>query len=330
LILYLTGCNKPEMYKKGLDINSQQYFNLVKNQIPISDATTKTLLENIIEPEYVNSPRVNKEFKVTSFYSGNKRIKYSVWNPASKNNEVIVYLNGLESHGGWFDDCAKELVKKDIFICSLDRRGSGLNAKTYGDYNSWINDVKILVQDIKKVNPKSEINLVSLCFGARVATGYAIKYPDSLNSLIYISPGFETKINLNCFEKFCVGLSGLGINFPINSPIKNDKMFTENQDKLNYMREDLMRTISPNSSTFYQGNLLNELDKKALKEIKSPALVFFAENDKIVDIPKNVEIFLNFKITPKIIIFPGKEHTIFFGENKDKFIEGLYEFIRKN
>jgi len=272
----------------------------------------------------------NNEFQVNCF-KGNDRnqIKYSLW-PVSDPKEILVYLNGLESHSGWFSECAKELQEQRISSYGLDRRGSGVNAKINGDYNDGINDVNQLILKVSKEHPNSDINLTSLCFGARVATGEAIMNPENIDSLIYISPGLKTNVDLNSFEKILVGFSSFGLNIPVSSPIQDEKMFTQNPKKLEYIKNDVMRVVAPNASDFYQGFLLGKFDKAHLNEISVPSIVFLAKNDEISDVKSNIHNFLNMKCEAEVMVYPSSCHIIYFGKDKDNFISDLIKFMKES
>ena len=104
-------------------------------------------------------------------------------------------------------------------------------------------------------------------------------------------------------------------------------MFTQNPKKLDYIKNDVMRVVAPNTSDFYQGFLLGKFDKSHLNKISIPSIVFLAENDEIVNIPQSIEILLNLKKQPKIRKYPNSCHTIYFGKNKGNFLKDLTKFM---
>ncbi len=319
---YLSGCVSPLMYR-NLDISSKEYKTLVRRTKEKETLRLEALLNNVYSS--------TKDFEIKSIRArDNKEVKYSRWMPKKSGKEVIVYLNGLESHGGWFSESAEKLVENGIEVYALDRRGSGINARLTGSYKDWIDDVHQLILKAKQDNPKADINLVSLCFGARVATGEAIKNPSDVKALVYISPGFDLKVDLNNREKSLVTFSVMsGINFPIASPIKKDEMFAKEKKYLEFISNDFLRTTSPNSLDFYEGCLLGDFAKKNIEKIKVPSLIFLAEKEEIIDNERTRQTFSQLK-NVKFITYQDSEHTIFFGKEREKFVEDLVDFIEKN
>jgi len=325
-LVYASGCSSPLLYK-DFAIDSQEYRKLSEREKSGKDSEKVLRLEALLNE--LPSKKLDS-FEIKSMITQNeKEIKYSRWLPKKSGKEVIVYINGLESHGGWFSETARELASRGIDVYAIDRRGSGINARVTGSYKDWVSDVHQLIKKIKEDSNEKDINLVSLCFGARVATGEAIKNPKDINALIYISPGFEMKADLNCWEKSLVAFSCISrVNFPISSPIKNDEMFTKNKNGICLIKSDLLRVTSPNAQDFYQGFELGKFCKSRIGEIKIPSLVLLSKDDEIVDVSKTERTILEMGKKPEFKFY-DEGHTVFFS-NKEKFTEDLINFIKRN
>ena len=50
-----------------------------------------------------------------------------VWLGRSPTRAVILYLHGIQSHGGWFEGSASRLAQAGLAVLLPDRRGSGRN-----------------------------------------------------------------------------------------------------------------------------------------------------------------------------------------------------------
>ena len=50
---------------------------------------------------------------------------------------LVVYLHGIQSHGGWYDASSRRLAEAGLAVYLPDRRGSGLNAADRGHAESW-------------------------------------------------------------------------------------------------------------------------------------------------------------------------------------------------
>ena len=327
-LVYASGCSSPLLYK-DFAIDSQEYRKLSERE-KSGKGSEKVLMLGALLNE-LPSKKLDS-FEIKSMITQNeKEIKYSRWLPKKSGKEVIVYINGLESHGGWFAESARKLAERGIDVYAIDRRGSGINARVIGNYEDWVSDVHQLIKKIKEDSNEKDINLVSLCFGARVATAEVIKNKEDVKTLAYISPGFDMKVDLNCCEKNLVALSVLsGINSPVSSPIKRAEMFTRDEEYLGRIKSDLLRVTSPNASDFYQGLLLLDFCRNNSKSVKIPMTVMFAGRDEIIDINKTKGFFYGFGSRPEIIVYKNSDHTIFFSEQKEEFIKDLTEFIERN
>jgi len=327
--LAIGGCaNLPNVYRNGLTVDSRDYVKAV-----MDESFSGENLEDVVMHSYVIDGRHGEfgdNFKVDVFNEGDREIAYSKWGIDGVGKEVLIYLNGLESHSGWFSESAKHFAEGGMVVYGLDRRGSGLNSRVNGDGKSWVSDVGKVIEIARSENLGCDINLVSLCFGARLATSYAVENPGDVDSLIYISPGLNVKVDLNLFEKFGILLDAVGIQTNTRSPIKDDTMFTDNSRWLGFLERDKLRTVALSSDDYLDGeNLLNGV-RGRLGEIDVRSLVLLAGRDEIVDNNKTRVTFGEFGEKPTIVEYPCG-HTIFFDDSiAPKFLKEVEEFVLIN
>jgi alpha-beta hydrolase superfamily lysophospholipase len=60
------------------------------------------------------------------------RLHYRHWQPERRTRGRIVYLHGIQSHGGWFTASSERLCKAGFEVLFVDRRGSGFNTQQRG------------------------------------------------------------------------------------------------------------------------------------------------------------------------------------------------------
>jgi len=99
-------------------------------------------------------------------------IPCAVW---SGRKAVILYLQGIESHLGWFKDMAIHLQNKGLCVYAFDRRGSGLSQEERGHITSYkilLRDIETVVKHIKKENPDKRIYLLGMCGGGKFASSF--------------------------------------------------------------------------------------------------------------------------------------------------------------
>jgi len=318
----------PFTYRKNMTVTSEKYLRHVKYQLDRLREKQGSE-EMILRLECIssNTPQSSPDFEIGLFAADDgQAIYYNKWK--SQNPEhIFICINGLESHGGWFSSIAGEFVEKNIVVYAVDRRGSGLNSRNYGSWQDWLCDIYKMTKIARKENPSCKVHLLSICFGAKVATACVTDKPDDYDSLIYMSPGIKVKVEPSLKEKLQIGVAALpcfSVNIP--SPIKNDDMFTDSVDAKYFLFQDKLRTHSPRASDFYQGFMLDRYIRKSPEKVRTPSLVLMAANDKIVNNSEVAKYIDRFSRRHVIIEYPS-EHIIFFGQSKDNLISDIIDFI---
>jgi len=321
----------PYTFRDKITVESETYKDYVKTELRRLKEKPGSL-ETIIRLEnaLANPAPSSDDFQIDYFIAADgQTIRFNKWN-SKKTEHIFIFLNGLESHAGWFSSMAADFAKNNIATYALDRRGSGLNSKDTGTYRQWISDVFELTKMAKRQNPNTKTHLVSICFGAKLATACAIKQPKEFDSLIYMSPGISVKVTPTPIEKLIIALDTISpFSFNIPSPIKDDEMFTDSPDALYFLYKDKLRTYSPRASDFCQAGKLNAYILKNLNKIKTPSLVLLAEKDRVLNIEKTKEIVAAFAKKPKIIIYPNSQHVIFFAKAKQKLKSDILDYIQE-
>lgn len=265
-----------------------------------------------------------------------KEIGYFKWharspktNEKTKPRDVMVYLNGFTSHSGWIGPIAEELVEQGVSIYALDRRGSGMNSKHQGRWTDWVNDVYLLVERAKEENPGVDINLASVCFGTKVASAYLLEHPDNIDTMISFSPGWEMLANPSGGQK--IGMVFGSKRTP--NPIQNTENYTTDESGLDYVEKDHMRSVAPTTSDFRKAGGLNEYVRRNMVRLpKIPMLMFLAQKDRIVNVPKTKSLLekmeeSGYDITT--IGFDSGNHTMFLGTESERrrVVDGILGHI---
>jgi alpha-beta hydrolase superfamily lysophospholipase len=318
----------PYTYRHKMTVESECYKKLLRAEV--RHLKEKGDMETAIRLEAIfGKVGGSNDFETGKFIALDGQVLYyNKWK--SENPEhVLIFINGLESHAGWFSGMAADLVKKRIAIYGLDRRGSGLNVRNFGKFEAWINDINRLIKRTRKENPGAKIHLISVCFGAKSVTACAIRKAERFDSLIYLSPGMSVRVKPTLIEKLKIGLSMLPwLSFNVRSPIRDDEMFTDSPEALYFLYNDRLRTFSPRASVFFQSKKIDSYISKNSDKVKIPSLVLLAGKDQIVDNAKTKMAFQRFDQKPKIIEYHESEHVIFFGRAKNKLTGDIADFIQ--
>jgi len=250
--------------------------------------------------------------------------RWVVRNPA----DVVIYVNGLESHGGWFTEVARALAQNGIAVYAMDRRGSGLNTRISGRWRDWVDDLGMVIERIRRACPRAKVHVASLCFGAAVATAFVKQRPRDAHSLIFMSPGLHVKVQPRAGEMVRIGLGhlpGLACNIP--SPIRSDDMFTDSGEALWFLWRDKLRTVGPRAEDFLEAQRILRYVLHHLHEVSIPSAAFLAGKDQVVDNAPTRQALLQFSRKPYIVEYPDSEHIIFFGSTKDRLITDMLNLI---
>ena len=240
---------------------------------------------------------------------------------------VVVYLHGLESHGGWFLPMAARLKERGYTVHLLDRRGAGLNRHTgTGDADS----ADQLLDDVRGFRDVvGDCHLIGLSWGGKLALASALRDPDRLRSLSLITPGLVPRIDLEPTEKVRLlwkTLTRQSALFEV--PIEPD-MFTLTPRYLGYIEQDPLRLEHVTNRFLLAGLRLDALIKRGVEGLRVPTLLLLAENDRIIDNSRTRELL---ERAPSDLVdvklYEGATHSIQFDDMEDLERDLLWSFDR--
>ena len=205
--------------------------------------------------------------------------------PGKKANTALVYLHGIESHGGWFDGPADLLCGQGYDVYCLDRRGSGVNRENRGFGSGHADSYETLLADIHAfIKPLRSryraLYLVGLSWGGKLAMSHAVTHPLDCDGLILITPGIRAKVNVGFGTLIEIILADP--HRPIKLPIEPE-MFTATPHILDKIRNDPLRLRYATAGFLLQSSKLDGYLDRRIVENKLPILLILAGNDRIVD-----------------------------------------------
>jgi alpha-beta hydrolase superfamily lysophospholipase len=230
----------------------------------------------------------------------------------------VVFVAGVESHGGWYEKTLRHLVDRGISSYFIDRRGSGRSGGTRGDIPSLSRlqkDLEEFTDFIRREHETDELILAAISWGAKWALhSWSQLSPNPYRKLILITPGFFRQVDLPLSKKLEAGAASL-VNphalFPI--PISTES-FTQSPEKLNFLKEDLFR-LKQVTAGFLKVNLMLDIFLKDLKGIfPQPVHLFEAGIEKIVHNEKNEEFLRKHFFDLKVTHYLKAYHTLEFEE----------------
>ena len=259
-----------------------------------------------------------------------KSLSFRKW---QANGDVIVYLHGIESNSGWFSQLASQLAVRGFTLYGIDRRGSGLNPEDVGDiddYNIFFNDIEDALKFVKEQNPGKTIYLLGICWGALLAVNYVLRKRINPDALILISPAIYRKVDLGPAVKIAAKVSSFfypKARFRI--PIR-DRMFTNNQRYLDFIKNDKMR-LHALTCRFFSQIIKMEIDFESLRSgLLLPVIVLLAGRDEIVDNERVKEWFNGLLSQDKAIrVFENFNHVMPFEEDITPLVDCMSDWARE-
>jgi len=197
----------------------------------------------------------------------------------------VLYLHGIESHGGWFDEAADLLCQEGFDVYCLDRRGSGMNRENRGLASGNIDGWEQLTTDIevfaKPLHDQYEtVILTGLSWGGKLALAYALAFPEHCDGLVLVTPGMRTKLPGQGNTAVQV-LSSTPDDY-VEIPIEPE-MFTDDPDYLDKLRRDPLRLHYATARFFVEGLELDRHIDRRMPSNELPILLILAGKDRIID-----------------------------------------------
>jgi acylglycerol lipase len=270
-----------------------------------------------------------------------RRLAVRVWNTAGAPLARVVFLHGIISHGGWYEQLAVHLRNTGFEVHFLDRRGSGLNPEQPGDVESWrllIDDVAAYLRSLctgDDANSRPDRLPVVLCgisWGGKLAAAVAQLHPALLDAVALICPGIYSPYMPGILKR---ALLILPVPAPVQQlrlrvPLRRPELFTNSPRWQQFIAEDpfALRTITWRFAQ--QDRHLTDFARKSAPFIHCPMLMVLAGQDQIVDNKSTLQFFSQVAAPLKRLIqYPAAEHTLDFERDPREYFTDLADWIRQ-
>lgn len=214
--------------------------------------------------------------------AGGRVLRYRVVR-ARAQRHALVYLHGIESHGGWFLPAAQGLAGRGCTTYLVDRRGSGLNRDVgEGDAAS----AAVLLEDVRRFRSHERLDspvLVGLSWGGKLALAAALDHPQGVRALVLVTPGLVSRVDLAWTQKIRLALSlPFGGRARVELPIEPE-MFTRTPRFLHYIQSDPERLTRVTARFLLASRSLDRRIRDGVPQLEAPVLLLLAGHDRIVD-----------------------------------------------
>lgn len=242
----------------------------------------------------------------------------------------VVYLHGIQSHGGWYVDTAAELARRGYAVYLPDRRGSGISGGARGFFPSWeqlIDDVRRFVATSKRDDGDCPTFLVGGCWGARPALAFALREERELDGLALVCPAINVKVDLSVREKLTVIWGrALSPRTSVRVPL-TPEMFTSNPPYLDYIRDDPLSLRHVTASFFFE-TFRSTRHLARQRGLSLPLLLLQAGSDPIVNTPAVTAWFNRMASRDKqSVVYPSFGHILDFEVERQRYWDDLVGWL---
>ncbi len=113
------------------------------------------------------------------------------WQSESENKAVIMIIHGHGDHSTRFDHWAERFVNNGFSVVGIDLRGHGKSGGKKGyipNYNSFLNDIELLINETEKLFPQKDKILYGHSIGGNLVINYCLKREPKIKAVIASSP----------------------------------------------------------------------------------------------------------------------------------------------
>lgn len=218
------------------------------------------------------------------------RIRGRVWLPAASGPPApfaVVYLHGIQSHGGWFEWSASVLAAAGVPIVLPDRRGSGLNAEARGDVPSaaiWDSDVDEIVDWAAREFSAKKIGVVGVSWGGKTAVSLALRRPGVVAKLLLVTPGIFPAVDVGVRGRLAIAASLLrGGKAAHRIPLSDPALFTDNPAGRAFIAQDPLKLESATARFLYHSACYDaRLRRQPAGALQVPSILALSEYDQII------------------------------------------------
>ena len=264
----------------------------------------------------------------TATASDGYRWHYRRYAPPGEPIGRMIFLHGIQSHGGWYPESCARIAAAGYEVYFLDRRGCGLNPEARGDAPSFrrvLDDVAEFIRTLPTDKPRL---MGAISWGGKLGVGFQYRHPGLVDGLALLCPGFFPVIRPGFFTRMRIGRCALTSptrKFPI--PLNDPALFTESESVRAFLRNDPLALHEATARMLFQSNSLDLYLRRARQWVKIPTLLLLAGRDRIIDNAKTRRFVERFPWPKQVIEYPRAHHTLEFEPEGHPFVSHLLAWM---
>jgi alpha-beta hydrolase superfamily lysophospholipase len=280
-----------------------------------------------------------RPYTIESFQAGDGYAwRYRRYASAEPVKAEVVFLHGIQSHGGWYEHSCAWLCEQGYNVSFLDRRGSGLNAEGRGDAPSFrrlLDDIAEYLTKIPRAVSrgnnvgKMPVFLAGISWGGKLAVALERRHPALVDGLMLFCPGIAARVRPTLGQRLTILFTRLfrpRKEFPI--PLSDVELFTHTPRWQEFLRNDPLRLMNASARLLVESARLDGYLRFCPKYVHVPVLLLLAEHDRIIHNAKTRAFVEKFATKDKTILeYPGAHHTLEFEPDPDIFLNDVRTWL---
>jgi len=248
---------------------------------------------------------------------------------------VILYLHGIQSHGGWFEWSASRLAAAGHIVLLADRRGSGRNTADRGHTPTarrWLSDLDELADWAQSAFPGRDLDLVGVSWGGKLAAVWSLRNPGRVQRLLLVAPGIFPAVDVGLATRVAIGVSVLiqprrRFLIPLNDPA----LFTDTLAGREFIARDPLRLTHATARFLFESARLDRwLSAAPCGALTASVTLVLAGRERIIRNEPTLEWLKRVAVRPPVVhLFPEACHTIEFEQESDAFAGVLDAWARE-
>jgi acylglycerol lipase len=268
------------------------------------------------------------------------RLAARVWHAVDTPIARVVFLHGITSHGGWYEQVARYLANAGCEVHFLDRRGSGLNAREPGDidnWRTWVGDVAAYIHSIRGNNltdprPQPPTILCGISWGGKLAPVIARLHANLVDGIALICPGIYSPFLPRRVKRAILATPAPTRlqNLRLTIPLRHPELFTNTRPWREFIRQDPLALRRVTWRFAQADRELTAFARASAPFIHMPLLLMLARQDRIVDNRRTRAFFARAQSRHKTLLeYAGAGHTLEFEADPSQYFRDLADWIHK-
>lgn len=263
------------------------------------------------------SPPLIRQIVLSDGYVASARLWMPPHGPPS---DLVLYLHGIQSHGGWYEWSASLLASRGAAVLLPDRRGSGLNHEARGDTPSaeqLLADLSFLATALaREVGTAARpVSVVGVSWGGKLALAWALRMAWFTRRLLLLAPGVFPAVGVSLVERLRIARSLLTAPDRLHPiPLDDAALFTDQPDGQTFIRHDPLKLTRVTARFLWESERLGSWLRRAPRgSIGSPITLLNAGRDRIIrNQPTIAWLRRVARAQPEVREFQHAAHTLEF------------------